>query len=123
MIRSAFLILGLTLAAGPVGAAADIVDGSYGDEAGCHYARTGESSGSDAFFLLTKDAVTTAASHCEFTGEGKQVGGAITIASQCHEEGYTETTQYELTLTPDNGGFTVSFPDGTRWGPIMRCGK
>ena len=33
------------------------------------------------------------------------------------------TTPRELTLTPDNGGYTISFPDGTRWGPLMRCGQ
>ena len=125
MMRSArfpALLLGITVA-GPAGAAADIVEGSYGDKEGCHYATTGQSSGADLFFLLNKEGVTTAASYCEFKGEGKQVGGATTVAAECHEEGYEETTSYELTLTPDNGGYTVSFPDGTRWGPIMRCKK
>ncbi|MXN49048.1 hypothetical protein GR138_27985 [Shinella kummerowiae] len=116
------LLLGIALA-GPAGAAADIIDGSYGDEEGCRYATTGESSGADFFFLLNRDGVTTAASYCEFKGEGEQVGGATKIAAECHEEGMEEVTPYDLTLTPDNGGYTVSFPDGTRWGPIMRCKK
>ena len=47
-----------------------------GDKEGCHYATTGQSSGADLFFLLNKEGVTTAASYCEFKGEGKQVGGA-----------------------------------------------
>ncbi|GLR51165.1 hypothetical protein KYK30_30285 [Shinella yambaruensis] len=111
------LLLGMVLA-GPAGAAADIVDGSYGDAEGCRYAETG---GADFFFLLNKDGVTTAASYCAFKGEGNRVGGATKVAAECHEEGYEETTPYELTLTPDGGGYTVSFPDGTRWGPLMRC--
>lgn len=114
------LLLGMVLA-GSAGAAADIVDGSYGDAEGCRYAETGESSGADFFFLLNKDGVTTAASYCAFKGEGNRVGGATKVAAECHEEGYEETTPYELTLTPDGGGYTVSFPDGTRWGPLMRC--
>ncbi|CAK7257379.1 MULTISPECIES: hypothetical protein [unclassified Shinella] len=114
------LLLGMVLA-GPAGAAADIVDGSYGDAEGCRYAETGESSGADFFFLLNKDGVTTAASYCAFKGEGNRVGGATKVAAECHEEGYEEATPYELTLTPDGGGYTVSFPDGTRWGPLMRC--
>ncbi|WLR91589.1 hypothetical protein [Shinella zoogloeoides] len=114
------LLLGIALA-GPAGAAADIVDGSYGDKEGCHYAETGESSGADFFFLLNKEGVTTAASYCEFKGEGKKVGGASVVAAECHEEGSEDVTPNELTLTPDGGGYTVSFPDGTRWGPLMRC--
>jgi hypothetical protein len=116
------LLLGFAFA-GPAGAAAGIVDGSYGDREGCLYSETGETSGSDIFFLLNKDGVTTAVSYCEFKGEGKQVGGATKVSAECHEEGSEDITPYELTLTPDNGGYTVSFPDGTRWGPLMRCRK
>lgn len=114
------LLLGIVLA-GPAGAAADVIDGSYGDKEGCRYAETGESSGADFFFLLNKEGVTTAASYCEFKGEGKQIGGVTKVAAECHEEGYEETTPHELTLTPEGGGYSVSFPDGTRWGPLMRC--
>lgn len=116
------LLLGLALA-DPAGATADIVDGSYGDKDGCLYSETGETSGSDIFFLLNKEGVTTAVSYCEFKGDGKQVGGATKIAAECHEEGSEDVTLYELTLTPDKGGYTVSFPDGARWGPLMRCKK
>ena len=66
------LLLGLALA-GPAGAA-DLVDGSYGDEEGCHYAETGETSGADFFFLLNKEGVTTAASYCAFTTDQKRTG-------------------------------------------------
>lgn len=115
------LLLGLALA-GPAGAA-DLVDGSYGDEDGCHYAETGESSGADFFFLLNKEGVTTAASYCAFKGEGKPAGGATKVAAECHEEGSEDVTPYELTLTPEGGGYTISFPGGSRWGPLMRCKK
>jgi len=116
------LLLGLALA-GPAGAAANLVDGSYGDKEGCHYAETGESSGADIFFLLNKEGVTTAVSYCEFQGEGKKAGGGTVVKAGCHEEGSEEVTPYELTLTPDSGGYTISFPDGTRWGPLARCKK
>lgn len=113
------LILG-TVLAGPAGAAG-ILEGSYGDKEGCHYAKTGESSGADIFFLLNGEGVTTAVSYCEFKGEGRKTGEATTVPAECHEEGSEETTPYDLTLTPENGGYTVSFPDGTRWGPLARC--
>jgi len=120
MIRPAALLLGLALA-GPAGAAAGI-DGSYGDREGCLYATTGESSGSDFFFLLDKEGVTTAVSYCAFAGEGRTEGDATVIAADCHEEGMTEAERHELRLTPEAGGYVVSFSDGTRWGPLMRCG-
>ncbi|MGD9477508.1 hypothetical protein [Shinella sp. G-2] len=113
------LILG-TVLAGPAGAAG-ILEGSYGDKEGCHYAETGESSGADIFFLLNGEGVTTAVSYCEFKGEGRKAGDVTTVRAECHEEGSEETTPYDLTLTPENGGYTVSFPDGTRWGPLARC--
>jgi len=116
------LLLGITVT-GPAEAATDPVDGSYGDKEGCRYAETGESSGADIFFLLDKEGITTAVSFCAFSGKGEQVGGATKITAECHEEGSEEATPYELTLTPDGGGYTVSFPDGTRWGPLMRCKK
>ena len=112
------LLLALS-ATGPASAA--VIEGSYGNAEGCAYATTGESSGADFFFLLNGEGVTTAASYCEFKGEPTQVGGATKVAAECHEEGYEETTPRELTLTPDGGGYTISFPDGTRWGPLMRC--
>ena len=113
------LLLAIALA-GPAGAA-DIVEGKYGDKEGCRYAETGESSSADIFFLLDSEGVTTAVSYCELKGEGKSVGGATKIAAECHEEGSAETTPYEMTLTPDSGGYTIGLPDGTRWGPLMRC--
>ena len=113
------LILG-TVLAGPAGAAG-ILEGSYGDKEGCRYAETGESSGADIFFLLNGEGVTTSVSYCEFKGEGSKTGKAITVPAECHEEGSEETTPFDLTLTPEDGGYTVSFPDGTRWGPLARC--
>ena len=114
------LLLG-TAFAGP--AAADIVDGSYGNKEGCLYSETGESSGADFFFLLNKEGVTTAASYCAFKGEGTKAGDATKVVAECQEEGMEAPTPYELTLTPDNGGYTISFPDGTLWGPLTRCKK
>ncbi len=114
------LLLTVLFATGPA-AAAGIVDGTYGDKEGCLYATTGESSGADIFFLLNAEGVTTAVSYCAFQGEGQQVGGAVRVKADCREEGSPDPAPTELTLTPDNGGFTVGLEDGTRWGPLMRC--
>ncbi|WLS03045.1 hypothetical protein [Shinella oryzae] len=116
------LALGMTFS-GQASAVADIVDGSYGNKEGCLYSETGESSGADVFFLLNKEGVTTAASYCEFKGEARKVGGATVVTAECNDEGAQEPASVEVTLTPDDGGYTVSFPDGTRWGPLARCKK
>lgn len=114
-------ILALAFTAGP--AAAGIVDGVYGDTEGCLYAATGESDGAEIFVLLNDDGVTTAVSRCVFTGPGREVGGAVRVMADCHEEGSPAPTPRELTLTPDHGGITIGFDDGSRWGPLMRCGR
>lgn len=116
------LVMGIAIA-GQALAATDIVDGSYGNKEGCHYAETDESSGADVFFLLNKEGVTTAASYCEFKGEGKKTGNVTVVTAECSDEGSEEPASYELTLTPGKNSYTISFPDGTRWGPLARCKK
>lgn len=125
-MRRACLRLSLSLAtacaADGAFAQAAIVDGSYGDAEGCRYGATGRLPDTDIYMLLTPDRVTSTASECIFVGQGRQIGGATVIDADCSEEGYEETKTLELTLTPDSAGFTIRLPDGTRWGPLMRCG-
>ena len=92
-------------------------------DAARRHRRLNHPTGADIFFLLDKAGVTTAVSYCEFQGEGTKTGDATVVKAGCHEEGSEEVTPYELTLTPDSGGYTIGFPDGTRWGPLARCGK
>ncbi len=96
------------------------LDGAYGSKEGCIYARTAESSGAEDFLLLTDQQLTTAFAFCEFKGKAKKTGDGFTITAQCDAEGETGP-QTTATLTKSAAGYTVSLPDGTKWGPMPKC--
>jgi hypothetical protein len=100
--------------------AAGFLDGAYGNKDGCAYARSGESTGSENFFLLTDANITTAVSVCEFKGAPKKTATGFTIRAQCDAEGEIGPED-TATLTRTAKGYTVSFPDGTKWGPLAKC--
>ena len=119
-IRLALISTLLALAV-PASAYADAIaiKGSFGNKDGCAYAKSQESTGSDDFFLLTKDDVTTAASVCTF---GKTIAtskGTITVAVTCEDEG--DTSQDVVDVVPVKSGYSVVFKDGTKWGPLAPC--
>ena len=100
--------------------AAAFLDGAYGSKEGCIYARTGESSGADDFLLLKDDGVTTSVSACEFKGMPKKTASGFTIKAACEAEGEVGPED-TATLTRSAKGYTVSFPDGTKLGPMPKC--
>ncbi|WP_143523498.1 hypothetical protein [Pararhizobium arenae] len=95
---------------------------AFGNTEGCHYAKTGESSGADVFFLLNTEAITTAASYCAFSKPPQLNGTAYTATVDCEEEGQKAEPQ-DITITPsvDGTAMTVTFSDGTNWGPLPKC--
>ncbi|CDZ63199.1 Hypothetical protein NGAL_HAMBI2605_23370 [Neorhizobium galegae bv. orientalis] len=100
--------------------AATFLDGVYGSKEGCTYARTGESSGADDFLLLNDDGVTTSVSACEFKGMPKKTANGFTIKAACEAEGEVGPED-TATITKSAKGYTVSFPDGTKLGPMPKC--
>ncbi len=100
--------------------AATFLDGAYGSKEGCIYAKTGESSGADDFLLLKDDGVTTSVSACEFKGAPTKTATGFTIKAQCDAEGEVGPED-TATLTKSAKGYTVSFPDGTKLGPMPKC--
>lgn len=100
--------------------AATFLDGAYGSKEGCIYARTGESSGADDFLLLKDDGVTTSVSACEFKGMPKTTANGFTIKAICEADGEVGPED-TATLTRSAKGYTVSFPDGTKLGPMPKC--
>lgn len=99
---------------------AEFLDGAYGNREGCIYARTGESSGADLFFLLNDEGVTTAASFCEFKSAAAKTATGFTIKAQCDAEGETGPV-HTMTLTKSAKGYTITARDGTKWGPLPKC--
>jgi hypothetical protein len=117
------LLTGLLLAAPLAAAAASLpIDGKYGNKAGCAYAGTGESDGADDFFLLTPEAMTTAASVCEIRTVGKTVGNATSVVFSCQAEGEDGAADSPAkVIKAGRNAYTVTFDDGTVWGPLARC--
>lgn len=115
----------LLLSAAATSAAADTlpIKGSYGNKDGCAYARTGESSGSDDFFLLTAEAITTTASYCEFKKVLKTEGKNFTATVSCQEEGEEGGTDDTVKLTSSPKGYLIDFPSDAaiHWGPLALC--
>jgi hypothetical protein len=109
-----------SLAALTSAAAADTlpIKGSYGNKDGCAYAKSGESTGSENFFLLTSEAITTAASACTIEKVLKTDGKSFTAKVSCEAEG--EDTA-KITYGPK--GYTIGFTsDATiKWGPLPLC--
>lgn len=114
------LAAGVMLASPTISNAASFLDGAYGSKDGCKYAKTGDSSGADDFFLLKDDGITTAMAVCEFKGAATKTPNGFTIKTQCEAEG--EKGDEELaTLTKSAKGYTVTLKDGTKWGPAPKC--
>ncbi len=85
-----------------------------------HLCQDRESSGADDFLLLNDEGVTTSVSACEFKGAAKKTANGFTIKAQCDAEGETGPED-TATLTKSAKGYTVSFPDGTKLGPMPKC--
>jgi hypothetical protein len=122
-MHKAAIAVGLVLSCFAVtGAIADAIPikGSYGDKEGCKYAKTGEPSGADVFFLLTKEDITTAASVCTF---GKLVSSAktkIVVNMTCQSE--DESADDVATITPSGkNAYLITMKDGGTWGPWKAC--
>lgn len=98
------------------------IKGSYGNKDGCAYAKSGESTGSDNFFLLTSEAITTAASACEIRKVLKTEGKNFTATVACEAEG-EESGEDTAKITFSPKGYTIGFTSDAaiKWGPLPLC--
>ena len=99
------------------------IKGSYGNKDGCAYAKSGESTGSDNFFLLTSEAITTAASYCEIKKLVKTEGKNFTATVSCQAEGEEGESGDTAQITSGPKGYTIGFTSdaGIKWGPLPLC--
>lgn len=117
---SLLLVASLTMA-GLAQAQEKFLDGAYGNTDGCAYANSNDAMGSEDFFLLTDEAVTSAASYCSFKGPMTKKGDSFASAVTCAEEG--EGGEMDTTLEIQRAGkdYVIVFEDGMRWGPLKKC--
>ncbi|MCQ8780894.1 hypothetical protein [Mangrovibrevibacter kandeliae] len=120
LLRAALAAPLLGLMAGTAAAAPAFPDAAYGDKDGCAYAKTGESSGSDTFFLLDREGVTTAASYCELKGVKSTGADTFDLKLSCEAEG-EDATEDHASAKRSGRTVTLHFADGTTWGPLTRC--
>ncbi|WP_428425864.1 hypothetical protein [Pararhizobium sp.] len=125
MVRAAqrislFVVTGLAMT-GAADAQQAFLDGSYGNKDGCAYAKTGESTGSDNFFLLTNEGITTAASYCSFKAPVMKNGTSFTATVSCSKEGESGEADESVEILRTGKDYTIAFKDGTRWGPLKKC--
>ena len=97
------------------------IKGSYGNKDGCAYAKSGESTGSEDFFLLTSEAITTAASVCTIKKLVKTDGKSFVAIVSCQAEDGESDDTARITYSPK--GYTIAFTsdDSTKWGPLPLC--
>ena len=98
------------------------IDGKFGNKDGCAYAKTGESTGSEDFYLLTPEAMTTATAYCEVKTVGKTKSETTNVVFSCQAEGEEGGTDSPAkVIRADKNAYKVVFDDGTSWGPLKRC--
>ncbi len=124
-MRGQVILTIVSLAALSTAAFADTlpIKGSYGNKDGCAYAKSGESTGSDNFFLLTSEAITTAASYCEIRKVLKTEGKNFTATVACQAEGEEGESEDTAKITSGPKGYTIGFTSDAaiKWGPLPLC--
>jgi hypothetical protein len=107
--------------AGLVHAQEKFLDGAYGNKDGCAYANSNEAMGSEDFFLLTDEAVTSAASYCSFKAPVTKKGDFFAAQVTCAEEGEGGEMETSLQIERTGKDYMIVFEDGMRWGPLKKC--
>jgi hypothetical protein len=125
LMRGHLLLTIVCLAALSTAANADKlpIKGSYGNKDGCAYAKTGESTGSDNFLLLTSEAITTAASYCEVKKILKTEGKNFSATVACQAEGEESSSDDTARITAGPKGYTIGLASDAniKWGPLPLC--
>jgi len=111
----------LSITAGSASAQEKFLDGAYGNKDGCAYANSNEAMGSEDFFLLTDEGVTSAASYCGFKGTLTRKGDSFATAVTCAEEGEGGEMDTKLEIQRAGKDYVIVFEDGMRWGPLKKC--
>ncbi|WP_438752508.1 hypothetical protein [Pararhizobium sp. O133] len=106
---------------GLVHAQEKFLDGAYGNKDGCAYANSNEAMGSEDFFLLTDEGVTSAATYCGFKRPVTKKGDSFASAVTCAEEGDGGEMDTKLEIQRAGNDYVIVFEDGMRWGPLKKC--
>lgn len=94
--------------------------GTFGEAAGCRYARTGDSSGADDFLLIDRKAITTSVAVCRIKRATMSGSSSAKLVLSCESEGESGGDETAVAALR-KGAWTVTLADGTVFGPAKRC--
>lgn len=99
------------------------LDGVWGNEAGCRYARTQDNS-DDGLMVLSAGGVETYATACEWVQVGKAADGTQVATGLCSHEGedYRSVETYIIEADmADSALVRIRAANGEVWGEVRKC--
>ena len=101
--------------------AADRLLGSWGNDAGCVFAKAGFQDRDD-YIVLTAEGIETYGSGCRFAQQLTSAPGSQSLTATCSAEGEAGTTAETVVVTnKGEGGFFVTIPGLEEMGPLQPC--
>lgn len=111
------------IAAAPASGQTSMVDGDYGNAAGCSFAIEGVSDG-DEVQLLTPAAYETYGSYCTFAAVSPPTSMGHAVTAICANEGEVELTVSLMRIVKSSDrpdGFDIYDASGLQLGAVDRC--
>ncbi len=101
--------------------AASVLLGSWGNDAGCVFAKAGYQDRDD-YIVLTAEGIETYGSGCRFAQQLTSAPGTQSLEATCSAEGEAGTTAETVVVTnKGEGGFFVTIPGLEEMGPLQPC--
>jgi hypothetical protein len=99
------------------------LDGVWGNEAGCVFAKEGRSE-DDGFVVLKADGVETYATACEWVQVESAKDGTRVVTGLCDHEGELGRTVQMMSISKSEQDSSVLFihdAEGEFWGEVRKC--
>jgi hypothetical protein len=101
--------------------AAIVLVGSWGNDAGCVFAKAGYQDRDD-YILLTAEGIETYGSGCRFAQQLTSAPGTQSLSATCSAEGEAGTTTETVVVTnKGEGGFFATISGLEEMGPLQPC--
>lgn len=116
-------VFGAALFVSPAGAGMLDIDGQYGDELGCEFAKTKEYRGDETMTLLTTDGFESFVTACEFLQSLPASDGSHVLTMLCGHEGDAAQTieAMRIVKTPDVDAYEMYHEGGELYASVKRC--
>ena len=123
-IVPALAAIALLVASPALAHGAPVIDGNWGNEAGCKFAAGGQSRDDESMAVLTAGHYEDYVTHCSFE-QVLEGHGALVVTTLCGHEGEDLITAELLVIRPpadgDGSMLMVTDADGNAWAEVVRC--